>query len=351
MNIPKMMKAIVKTKEERGAEYLEVEVPEVGPGEVLVKIKACAVCGTDIHMYQWNAWAAANVKKAYSGLPRIMGHEFSGEVVRVGEGVKKVKVGDRIAAETHVPCGECYLCRTGKQFNCQNVKRFKNGVYADYALIPEFCAEKIPDNIGYDVAALFEPFSVAVHGASYVRMVGDSVAVIGVGPIGLFSIKMAKAMGATTIFASDISEYHLSLAEKAGANYLLNPKEMNVVKEVRDATDGLGAGVVFETSGNVIAIKQAFELLRKSGSMVMIGLPSDPLVLDASSDIVWKGATIYGVHGRDVFTSWEISKNLLGSGKVEIESLITHRFKFNQFKKALELAEAGKTGKVLLLPE
>lgn len=351
MNMPKKMKAIVKTKEERGAEYLEVNVPEVGPNEVLVKVKACAVCGTDIHMYQWNEWAATNVKKAYSGLPRIMGHEFSGEVVKVGQGVTKVKIGDRIAAETHIPCGHCYLCRTGSQFNCQNIKRFKNGVFAEYALIPEYCAEKVPDNISYEVAALFEPFCVAVHGASYVKMVGDTVAVIGAGPIGLFMIKMARIMGAASIFVSDISEYRLSLAKEAGADYLLNPAQMDVVKKVRDFTDGLGAGIVVETSGNVIATKQAYELLRKNGSMVMIGLPSKPLILDAGSDIVWKGATIYGVHGRDTFTSWEIAKSLLGTKRIEIESIITHRYKFTEYAKALELAEAGKTGKVILLPE
>ena len=146
------------------------------------------------------------------------------------ERVKKVKIGDRIAAETHAPCGNCYLCRTGKQFNCKNVKRINSGAFAEYALIPEFCAEIIPDNIPYGVAALFEPFSLAVHGSSHVRIVGDSVAVIGSGPIGLFCIKLAKSMGSTTIFALDIIEHRLSLAKKAGAGYLLNPKKLILLK-------------------------------------------------------------------------------------------------------------------------
>jgi threonine 3-dehydrogenase len=351
MSRGKKMRAIVKTKPEIGAEYLEVDVPVVGAGEVLVKVRACAICGTDIHIYQWNNWAAANVPRAYGGLPRIMGHEFCGDVVEVGPNVTKVKVGDRIAAETHIPCGQCFLCRTGKQFNCQNVRRFKNGVFAEYALIPEFSAEKIPHDIPYEVAALFEPFGVAVHGASHVRMVGDTVSVIGVGPIGIFCIVMAKIMGASTIFASDISDYRLSLAKIAGADYILNPNKEDVVSKIKGLTEGLGVGVVFETSGNVRGAKQGFEMLRKSGSYVMIGLPSEPLVLDAGSDIVWKGANVYGIHGRDNFTTWEIAKNLLTKNKIDLKHFVTHRFKFEEFKKAFDLCQIGETGKVILFPD
>jgi threonine 3-dehydrogenase len=280
-----------------------------------------------------------------------MGHEFCGEVVEVGADVTKVKPGDRIAAETHIPCGKCFLCRTGKQYNCQHIRRFKNGIFAEYALIPEFSAEKVPEEIPDDVAALFEPFGVAVHGASYVRMVGDTVAVIGTGPIGLFCIVMAKVMGATTIFASDISDYRLSLAKEVGADYTFNPLRDDVVAQIKALTHGLGAGVVFETSGNVKAVKQGFELLRKCGSCVMIGLPSEPLVLDLGTDIVWKGAKIYGVHGRDTFTTWEIAKNLLVTKKINLSKLITSRFPFPDFQEAFELCESGKTGKVLLFPE
>lgn len=351
MSIPQRMRAIVKTKPGLGAEYIEMDVPKVGPGEVLIKVKATAICGTDIHVYQWNNWAQNNFHKAYGKLPRIMGHEFCGEVVDVGPNVTKVKVGDRIAAETHIPCGQCFQCRTGDQYNCLNVRRFKDGIYAEYALIPEFSAEKIPETIPWDVASLFEPFGVAVHGASYVRMVGDTVAVIGAGPIGLFSIVMAKVMGAGTIFASDLSDYRLSLAQKAGADVLINPAKEDVVEKVKEMTGGLGAGVVIETSGNVKGAKQGFELLRKCGSYVMIGLPSEPLVLDAGQDIAWKGAKIYGVHGRDNFTTWEIAKNLLGNNKVDLRPLITHRFKFSEYEKAFELAMAGVTGKVILFPE
>jgi threonine 3-dehydrogenase len=280
-----------------------------------------------------------------------MGHEFCGEVVEVGANVTKVQPGDRIAAETHISCGQCFLCRTGKQYNCQHIRRFKDGIFAEYALIPEFSAEKIPEEISDDVAALFEPFGVAVHGASYVRMVGDTVAVIGTGPIGLFCIVLAKAMGAATIFASDISDYRLTLAKKAGADYTYNPFQEDLVTSVKELTRGLGAGVVFETSGNVKAAKQGFEILRRCGSYVMIGLPSEPLVLDAGPDIVWKGAKVYGAYGRDTFTTWEIAKNLVGRNKVDLTPLITHRFQFKDFQEAFELCEAGNTGKVILFPE
>lgn len=341
------MKAIVKTKEMEGAEYLEVKVPDISPEEVLVKVKASAICGTDNHIYEWNNWAQENCGQ----LPRIMGHEFSGIIEKVGKNVTKVKPGDRIAGETHVPCGNCFLCRTGNQYNCQNLKQFKNGVFADYAIIPEYCAEKIPENIPFEVGALFEPFGVAVHAASYVKLVGDSVMIIGAGPIGLFSIMMAKVMGASSIYVSEPNEYRRKLAEKLGINKAFNPLKENVVEQIKELTNGLGVGVVFETSGNIRAIKIGFNLLRKCGSYLMIGLPSEPLVLNAGSDIVWKGAKIYGVYGRDIFSTWEIVKNILGSKKVDLSLIITHHFSFKEFDKAFKLSLDGNAGKIILLPE
>lgn len=346
--IPSMMKAVVKVKKERGAVLQEVPVPEVGPKEVLVKVKAAAICGTDIHMYQWNAWADKNVEKSYSGLPRIMGHEFSGDVVKVGKDVQRVKPGDKVVAETHIPCGECYLCNIGEGFNCQHIRRFKNGVYAEYALIPEMSAIKFPDSLSYEEASVMEPFSVAVHGVSNASVVGDTVGIIGAGPIGLFTVKIVKAMGASEIFVSDISEYRLDLARKCGATYTFNPSKTDIVKEIKDKTDGLGLGTIFEISGNVKATKQAFECLRKCGTMIMTGLPSEPLILDAGTDIVWKAAKIFGIHGREVYKSWEITKGLLGSGRVEVDSLITHKLDlFSQFDYGFELAESARAGKVV----
>ncbi len=337
--IPEMMNAIVKTQKERGAEYKQVPVPKIEPDEALVKIHAAAICGTDIHVYQWNAWAAANMEKAYSGLPRIMGHEFSGELVAVGSAVTNAKVGDR------------HMCKTGDSYNCQNIRRFKNGIYAEYAVVPAAALVKLPDTMSYDVASVMEPFSVATHGAGMVRMVGDTVAVVGAGPIGLFTVKIARAMGAARIFVADISEFRLDLAKTAGADIVINSSQTDVVQEIKQMTGGLGCGTVFETSGNAAAVKQAFQFLRKCGAMIMTGLPSQPIVLDASDDIVWKAAKVFGVHGREIFTSWEISKGLLGSGRVTVDDMLTHRFKFSEFKTAFELAEAGLTGKVILHPD
>ena len=352
MSIPQTMKAVVKEKEGRGAALQMQPVPDVGPDEVLVKVKAAAICGTDVHIYQWNAWAAANVAKSYSKLPRIMGHEFSGEVIKTGSAVKRVKPGDRVAAETHLPCGECYLCRTGNGFNCQNIRRFKNGIYAEYALIPEWSCEILPDCISYETAAMLEPFSVAVHGVSKVHLVGDTVFIVGAGPIGLYTVKLARIMGAAKVFISDVSEYRLQLAVKAGADYVINSLKEDPVEVVLKNTDGLGAGIVFEISGNVKATKQGFQALRKCGTMVMTGLPSEPLVLDAGSDIVWKAATVYGIHGRQVSNSWITSKALLSEKRIEIDTLITHRFKlFQEFEKGFDLAEKGLTGKVIFIPE
>ncbi|MCC8189195.1 MAG: alcohol dehydrogenase catalytic domain-containing protein [Planctomycetes bacterium] len=349
-DLPKTMLAIVKTRAEPGAEYREVRVPEVGPDDVLVRVEAGAICGTDIHIYEWNAWAQENMQKAYSALPRIMGHEFSGTVVHVGKNVRKVKPGDRVAAETHIACGECYLCRTGNEYNCQYLKRFKDGVYGQYAVVPAYSAEKLGDNVPSDIGALMEPFGVAVHAASKTAPVGDTVAVIGCGPIGLLMIKVLRAMGAATIFASDVSDYRLAMAQKFGADVAINPTREDPVQVVRDATGGYGAGHVFENSGNVRAAKQAFELLRRCGTMVMTGLPSEPLRLDAGPDIVWKGAKIFGSYGRDNFTTWEIARGLLDTGRVRLDDIITHRFAFSDYQEAFAIARQGQSGKILLHP-
>ena len=352
MEIKKMMKAIVKTKRESGAEYKDVPVPEPNPDEVLIKVHAAAICGTDIHIYKWNKWAQENFERSFSPVPRIMGHEFSGEVVKKGVLAESIEIGQRVACETHIPCGHCYQCRTGDTYNCQNIRRFRDGIYGEYAVVPAKNLVLLPDTMTYDQAAVMEPFSVATHGASMVSMVGDTVMVMGCGPIGLFIIKIARAMGASYIYASDISDYRRKLALDSGANQVFNPTECDVVECVKKLTASLGCGTVFDTSGNVDAIKQGFKILRKCGNMVMIGLPSKTLSFeDAGNDIVWKAAKIYGIHGREILKSWEISKGLIGSGAVNIDHLLTHRFPFSQYETAFELAEKGMTGKVILYPD
>jgi threonine 3-dehydrogenase len=182
-------------------------------------------------------------------------------------------------------------------------------------------------------------------------MVGDSVAVVGTGPIGLFAIILAKVMGSTQVTAIDISDYRLNLAKEVGADVVVNSKTTNPIEIVKDITKGLGVGIVIETSGNVKAMKQGFEILRKCGSYCMVGLPSEPLVLDAGSDIVWKGAQIHGIYGREIFATWEIEKNLLSSQRVNIEPIITHKFGFKKYKEAFDLCMAQKAGKVILMPD
>ncbi len=345
------MKAVMKTRQGEGAEYCEIERPTAADGEVLVRVKFAAICGTDVHIYQWNDWARRTIPALYGDKPRVMGHEFCGEVVEVGAGVTKVKPGDRVAGETHIACGRCFLCRTGSEYNCQNLTVYRDGVFAEYAVIPEYGAEVVPAEVPDEIAALFEPFGVAVQAASAVRLVGDSVAVVGAGPIGLFAIIMAKVMGATTIFATDISAFRLDLARRLGADHVLNPKDVDVVRRVQELTDGLGAGIVIETSGNARAAKQGFEMLRRCGSYLMIGLPSEPLILDAGADIVWKGAKVHGIYGRENFRSWEIAKQLLATKRVDLSPVITARFAFRDYKQAFDLCETGESGKVLLLPE
>jgi threonine 3-dehydrogenase len=342
------MKAVVKTGYAPGADFIEVPVPQIeNDDEVIVKVKKAAICGTDVHIYQWNDWAAETVPKMFKRLPRIMGHEFCGEVIEIGKAVRKIKVGDRVAGETHIACGSCYLCRIGEEYNCLNMGRFRDGVFAEYAVIPEYGAEIIPVSIGDEEAALFEPMGVAVHALSSVKPAGEIIHIIGAGPIGLFTVVLAGVMGAAHIVVSDISEYRLKLALELGADSAVNPTNTQVYDEIMKITRSVGSDVMVETSGNVIAIQEGFRSLRKCGTCLMIGLPSEPLQLNAGADIVWKGAKIYGIHGRDNFRSWEIAKRLLENSKMDIRKIITHRFQFSEFEKAFKLCESGATGKVI----
>lgn len=342
------MKAAYKPNREKGIEIIELPVPEISENEILVKVKKAAICGTDIHLYDWNQWCEnVNAKN-----PMVIGHEFCGEVVEVGSNVTLVKVGNLIAGETHIPCGKCMLCRTGRQHICRDMKILgvhTDGVFAEYVKIPEICAWKLSNETPPEIGAIYEPFGIAVHGVLKDKIGGCSTIVSGCGPIGLFAIGVASACGADQVFAIDINDYRLNLAKKMGDYVIpLNPLRDNIIEIIKDKTDGYGADVVIELSGSPQAIKTDFKALRKGGRVSLIGLYSQEVLLDLVNDVIYKEAIVYGITGREMFNSWYLAEKIINSGKINIKAVLTHKFPLEEIEKAILLAKEGKCGKVII---
>lgn len=343
------MKAVVKENAGIGAVLKDVEMPALNEGEVLIKIKAAAICGTDQHIYVWNNWAQNNNIK----LPTILGHECSAEVVEVGPGVKNLKAGDYVACDTHIPCGECYQCRNGEQHICQNLKLFgvhTNGCFAEYSTIPAVCAVKIPESIHPNVGAVLEPLGTAVRANVEVQSSGKNIAVIGCGPIGLMAVSAAKAFGAANIYAVDINDYRLGIAKELGATEVINSSDIKSGEKLIELTNGVGVDAFIDASGNTFAILEGFKGLRKGGKAALIGLPSRPLEIDLGSQVVFKEATIIGIHGRRMFETWTVMSNLLDKGLLNIDPVITHVLKLEEFDEGFDISQKGIGGKVILVP-
>lgn len=343
------MNAVVKPRPMPGLELADVPIPEPGQGEVLVKVRATALCGTDIHIEEWSLWAQnANLK-----MPLIIGHECSGEVIALGAGVLGLEIGDHVASETHIPCGHCLQCQIGEQHICANLKIFgvhRDGCFAEYAVIPAICARKIPKNIPFQVGAVLEPLGTAFRTAAECNVHGKTVVVLGCGPIGLFAVGAAAMMGASKVIGIDISGFRLSGAKSMGATHVLDSNSDDIVKAVLDLTDGYGADSIIEASGHVGAIKTAFKYLRKGGRFGMIGLPTKPIELELGSDIVFKEAKVFGIHGRKMFETWRGMEEALASGKLNVAPVLTHEMPLESYAEGIELARSGQANKVIFVP-
>lgn len=346
--IPTTMQALVKNRSGVGAELRTVPVPTIKPREVLVKVLATSICGTDVHIYNWDEWSQTHVKP-----PMTFGHEFAGEVVAVGAEVTDVKLGDYVSAECHIVCGTCFQCRTGQKHCCQDYKILGvdiPGCFAQYVAVPAKNAWKNDRSVPPEIASLQDPLGNAVHTALAGELIGNTVAVIGCGAIGIFAVGIAKAAGAAAVYALDINDYRLGLAKSMGADEVINSREVDPVAEINRLTAGAGVDVVLEMSGNPHAIRQGFEMLRNGGRYSMLGVPSKPMELDIAKSIIFKGATVNGITGRRMYDTWYKSSALLKSGKLDISPIITHRFKLEEFEKGFELMNAGECGKVILIP-
>jgi len=320
-------------------------VPAIGPGDVLVAVETASVCGTDLHIYHWDEWAQARIKPPY-----IPGHEFCGTVAAVGELVTDVKVGDFVSAEMHVACGRCKQCRSGQAHVCQFVKILgvdADGAFADYVKIPASNIWKLGDEIPRDFGSLFDPFGNAVHTVLSGEIAGQTVAVTGCGPIGLFAIAVAKACGAADIFAIEPNETRRELARKMGAKTLLDPVSGDVERQVFEATGGTGVDVLLEMSGHPAAIAQGFRMLRMGGRASLLGIPSRAVEMDLANGVIFKGAIVHGINGRKMYETWFQAEALLRGG-MDLSPVITHRLPLAEFDAAMKLLESGEASKILL---
>jgi threonine 3-dehydrogenase len=343
------MMAVVKPKSAPGTEIREVKIPAFGRQDVLVKVKVASVCGTDLHIYNWDPWAQRRIHP-----PLIPGHEFCGEVVAYGDEVTTVKEGDFVSAEMHVPCGKCVQCRTGEAHICQHVKILgvdADGAFAEYVTIPELNIWKIDPAIPPEYASLFDPLGNAVHTVlSGDGVAAKTVAITGCGPIGLFAIAVARACGATQIFAMEVNAYRREVARKMKADVVLDPAQDDVRSVVMEATGGTGVDVVLEMAGHPDAIRTAFSILRLGGRVSLLGIPSRPIKMNFAEDIIFKGATVLGITGRRMYQTWYQMQALLKTGKLDLHPVITDRMAMKDFSKGMDRLKSGEASKILLYP-
>lgn len=342
------MCGIYKSTPGPGAEYrTDLPIPEIGSDELLLRVCAAAICGTDQHIYSWNSWAQERVP-----LPMVFGHELSGDVVAVGKHVHGFRIGDRIAVETHIPCGRCHSCRTGHQHNCEEMKIIGvhvAGGFAEYVRVPQSCAWKLAPHISYRHGAMLEPMGVAVHGVFSGKIAMQNVVILGCGPIGIMGIGAAHSGGAAGILAVDVFDEKLEMAKKMGARRLVNTCMEDPVEAILDWTDGRGADVILDFTGNVSLIESAFRALCKNGRFTLVGLPSQKLSLDLTNAVIYKEANINGVTGRKMYETWYQCSRILEKGDMDLDSVIGGVYDMKDYSRAFADIIAGKPGKMLLL--
>jgi threonine 3-dehydrogenase len=347
------MLALRKTERAPGASLVEVPIPTPREDEVIVRVHGASICGTDLHIYDWNEWADGRIPQ----VPMTFGHEVAGTIEAVGEEVHHLKPGVFVAAETHIACGHCSTCQTGRAHICENLRILgvdTEGAFAEYVVLPAQNAWTVGEGIHPDVASIMEPFGNAVH-ASFGTGGGEdiatnAVAVIGCGPIGLFAVGITRSLGAWKVVAIEPNGYRRALAKEMGADVLIDPTEVDPVDAVLDLTKGSGAEVVLEMSGNPRAIDQGTRLLARGGRMSLLGLPDAAVTLDLNDQVIFKEARLQGITGREMFRTWQQTTTLLSTGRVDVGPVITHRFPLTSFEEAFATTASGHSGKVILLP-
>lgn len=349
-NYTGMMNAVVKEKAEKGFNITKKPIPsDLSEDEVLIKVHHASVCGTDYHIYTYDDWAKKRLK-----LPFTAGHEFSGEVVKIGQEVSRVKVGDIVSAETHIICNECEFCLRGEGHICENTKIIgvdTDGCFAEYVRIPAMNCFINSKDVNPLHLSVQEPLGNAVHTMAHFPIEGKTVAVVGCGPIGLMGVNVSKAYKASKIIAIEVNDYRCKLAKELGADVVINPLKEDVIARVLEETNGRGVDVIGEFSGNKTAIEQAFKYIKAGGGISLLGIPTKDVEIDIANDVVFKGIRIYGVVGRRIYDTWYQVKELIDNNMLDLDKVITHTFKLSEVIEACELMGTGNSGKIVLTME
>ena len=339
----RMMDAIVKPSAAPGLELRQVPVPTPGPGEVLIKIHKTAICGTDVHIYDWNDWSKQHIKP-----PMTIGHEYVGEIAELGAGVTGFEIGQRVSGEGHITCGHCRNCHTGNIQWCKDTNSVgvdRDGAFAEYVCIPATNVIRIAPDLDEDVVAMFDAVGNATHTALMFDLVGEDVLITGAGPIGIIAVAICKYAGARRVIITDIQDARLELAMKMGADAAVNTAKEDLMTVMREQGLVEGFDVGLEMSGSGIALNQMLSVMRNGGKISLLGLGNAPIQMDMNL-VIGKGLTLQGIYGRKL-DNWHQMAYMVQGG-LDLKPAITHRFHYTEFEKGFEAMHSGKSGKVIL---
>lgn len=338
------MKALVKKSAEAGIWMEEVPVPEIGTNDVLIKIEKTAICGTDLHIYNWDEWSRRTIP-----LPLIVGHEFVGTIVELGHGVTHYQIGDRVSGEGHITCGYCRNCRAGKRHLCHRTSGIgvnRDGAFAEYLAIPERNLWPVHEDIPSSIAAFFDPFGNAVHTALSFEMVGEDVLITGAGPIGIMAVAICKFVGARHVVITDINDYRLKLAQQMGASQIINVQHGKVSDVLAELNMSNGFDIGLEMSGNPAAFNSMLHNMYHGGRIALLGILPESTRINWD-DIIFKGLHVKGIYGREMYETWYKMEQMLRSG-LNISGVLTHTLPIDEFQNGFDIMATGNCGKVVL---
>jgi threonine 3-dehydrogenase len=338
------VKALVKSSPEPGIWLQDVPEPVIGHNDVCIAVRRASICGTDIHIYDWDEWARRTV-----AVPLTLGHEFAGVIVEVGSEVAGYAIGDRVSAEGHITCGYCRNCRAGRRHLCIHTVGIgvqRPGGFAEYVVVPASNIFKLPEQISDDLAAILDPFGNATHTALTFDLVGEDVLITGAGPIGIMACRIARFVGARHVVITDVNEYRLALARKMGASVALDVRSGSIRATMSELGMTEGFDVGFEMSGNPAALRDLIEAMHHGGNVALLGIPSNDVAIDWSQ-VIFKGLTLQGIYGREMFETWYKMASMLQSG-LRIDPIITHHLPFTEYAEAFAIMSSGQSGKIVL---
>lgn len=338
------MRAIIKKERNPGVWMADVPKPEIGPNDVLIKLKKTAICGTDVHIYKWDEWSQRTIP-----VPMTIGHEFMGEIVELGSAVTGFKVGDRVSGEGHITCGFCRNCRAGRRHLCTDtvgVGVNRTGAFAEYLSLPAFNAFKLKDEIPDEWASIFDPFGNAVHTTLAFDIIGEDILITGAGPIGCMAVAICKHVGARNIVITDVNDYRLELARKMGATRAVNVTQESIPDVMSELGIKVGFDIGLEMSGNPSAFGQMLDLMIHGGKVALLGLLPKSTAIDWDQ-VIFKGLLVKGIYGREMFETWYKMSALIQSG-LDLSPMITHRYSVDNYQEAFEIMASGQSGKVIL---